>query len=76
MERSSAQEYLGLLVEGLSQQCDPVAKKANGTLGCIKRKVAGQLWEVILPFYCALMRPNLEYCVQFWTPPFKKDRNF
>ena len=57
----------------MSQQYVLTAQKANCMLGCIKRSVTSRLREVILPFYSALMRPNLEYYIQFWDPQHGKD---
>ena len=42
-------------------------------LGFINRNLSFKNKDIILPLYTSLVRPHLEYAVQFWSPHHAKD---
>lgn len=57
------------------QQCGSVAKRANVTLGCINKSIIGKIQKAIILLYLAVVRSQIEYCVQFQALHFRKDVN-
>ncbi|KAK4814529.1 hypothetical protein QYF61_021630 [Mycteria americana] len=49
--------------------------KVNQILGCIRRGITCRERDMIIPFYSALNRLHLEYCVRFWSLQFRKEVN-
>ncbi len=56
-----------------SQKCIDAANNANRILGFIKGNFVFKNKDVILPLYTSLVRPHLEYAVQFCSPYHEKD---
>uniref|UniRef100_A0A803JG40 Reverse transcriptase domain-containing protein n=1 Tax=Xenopus tropicalis TaxID=8364 RepID=A0A803JG40_XENTR len=75
---SLMEKDLGVFVDNKlsnARQCHSVATKANKVLSCIKKGIDSRDENIILPLYRSLVRPHLEYAVQFWAPVLKKDIN-
>ena len=54
-------------------QLHKVVQKAHGILAFINRGIEYKGREVMMELYKTLVRPQLEYCVQFWMPHYRKD---
>ena len=71
----NTQRDLGVLVHHSLKVNTQVqqAIKANGILAFIARGFEYRDGDVLLQLYRALVRPHLEYCVQFWCPYLRKN---
>ena len=76
--RSNCERDLGVRVSSdlrSRNQCLQAKNRANRVLGFISRSVSNRSAEVILKLYLALVRPHLDYAVQFWSPCYRMDIN-
>src|SRR6218665_2721470 len=73
---SEEERYLGVIMHRSakpSRQCAEASKKAHSTLGMIRRTIVTRDKDTILRLYKSLVRPQLEYCIQAWSPYLKQD---
>lgn len=63
-EENDPQVLVGVQMN-VSQQYAQLSKKANEVLVCIRNSVASRSSEAAISTYSALLRPNIEYSVQF-----------
>lgn len=58
-----------------TKQCLAVHNKRNRLLGFIARHINNKTKDTILSLHNALVRPHLEYTVQFWPPDLVTDED-
>ncbi|XP_055554008.1 uncharacterized protein LOC129734474 [Falco cherrug] len=83
LESDPAERDVEVLVDrrlNMNQQRALAAKRANRIVGYVKHSITSRskeviilLYSAVILLYSALVRPHLEFCVQFWAPQFKKD---
>ena len=76
LKEVNEEKDLGIIISNdlkSSKQCLAACKKANQMLGMISRNVAYKNKKVIGKLVNSYVRPQLEYCVQAWSPHFRQD---
>ena len=76
LKEVNEEKDLGIIISNdlkSSKQCLAACKKANQMLGMISRNVTYKNKKVIGKLVNSYVRPQLEYCVQAWSPHFRQD---
>ena len=76
LESSSFEKDLGVMIPNdlkCTSHTDYVVLKANRLLGALHRSIQSKVKAIILPLYTSLVRPRFKYCVQAWSPYYRKD---
>ncbi|XP_069798657.1 potassium voltage-gated channel subfamily A member 10-like [Narcine bancroftii] len=73
MVRGISDKVLGILRTESKQQDDMVHVGSNDVGRKGSKSNPGNYRPVILTYWKTLLRPNLENCVQFWSPNYRKD---
>ena len=76
IESVESEVDLGIVITSdlkFSRQCIEAEKSAQRILGYIKRQFGYRNREIVLNLYNSLVRPRLEYAVQFWCLFYQKD---
>ena len=76
LSESTLEKDLGVLISRdlkVADQCNKAAKKAMRVLGMVKRNFKSLNEESLKTIYCSYIRPHLEYCIQAWSPYYRKD---
>ena len=76
LNRSKCERDLGIQVNSdlrPRQQCMEARNRANRLLEFITRSIKSRSVEVILKLYLALVRPHLDYAMQFWSLYYRMD---
>ena len=76
LSKTGKVKYLGVTMNAnmkVSEQCRIAASKGNQVLGMIRRNITYYEHSLIVPLYKAIVRHQVGYCIQAWSPYLRKD---
>lgn len=67
----SVAEQIDLASLKVVSQMDRVVKKVFDMLAFLKG-IEYNYWIIMMQLNCSLLKPHLRYCLQFWSPSYRK----